>query len=135
VEHRQQKVALRHAAVVPTTSDVVVAAVRSPPEDGAEHRRSPRPRRAVGVWGSADRVPFSRRHERPTVGVRSLESLSIRTAAALNSAVPDFGSVASIVSTLVSTCSGKWKVMNTSPGRSSRVDAHRRLDRLPRGDD
>lgn len=42
---------------------------------------------------------------------------SMRTAAALNSAVPDLGSVASMVSRLVSTSSGKWKVMNTSPGR------------------
>ena len=46
-------------------------------------------------------------------------TLSIRTAAALNSAVPDFGSVASIVKMLVSTSSGKWNVMNTSPGRSA----------------
>ena len=46
-------------------------------------------------------------------------NLSMRTAAALNSAVPDFGSVASIVSTFVSTWSGKWNVMNTSPGRSA----------------
>ena len=35
------------------------------------------------------------------------------------SAVPALGSVASMVSTLVSTCSGKWKVMNTRPGRST----------------
>jgi hypothetical protein len=41
----------------------------------------------------------------------------MRTAAALNSAVPERGSVASIVSRLVSTSSGKWKVMNTRPGR------------------
>src|ERR1700733_2071259 len=44
-------------------------------------------------------------------------SFSTRTAVALNSAVPDFGSVASIVSTLTSTWSGKWKVMKASPGR------------------
>ena len=43
-----------------------------------------------------------------------------RSAVALNSAVPDFGSVASIVNRFVSTSSGKWNVMNTSPGRSPR---------------
>src|SRR5436190_23005815 len=43
---------------------------------------------------------------------------SIRIADALNSAVPDFGSVASMVSTFVATSSGKWSVMKASPGRS-----------------
>src|SRR5439155_18557085 len=43
---------------------------------------------------------------------------SIRMALALNSAVPDLGSVASMVRTLVATWSGKWSVMNASPGRS-----------------
>ena len=43
---------------------------------------------------------------------------STRIAAALNSAVPDFGSVASMVSTFVSTSSGKCNVMNARPGRS-----------------
>ena len=38
---------------------------------------------------------------------------------ALNSAVPDFGSVASMVSTFVSTSSGKWSVMKARPGRSA----------------
>ena len=42
----------------------------------------------------------------------------MRTAVALNSEVPDFGSTASMVSSLVATWSGKWKVMNASPGRS-----------------
>ena len=42
--------------------------------------------------------------------------MSIRTALALNSAVPDFGSVASIVSTFVATSSGKWSVMKARPG-------------------
>ena len=61
-------------------------------------------------------------------------SLSTRTAQALNSAVPLFGSVTSIVSRFVSTWSGKWNVMNVSPGRSDAVDVHRRLDRAaPRG--
>ena len=45
-------------------------------------------------------------------------SLSTRTAVALNSAVPDLRSQASIVSRLVSTWSGKCRVMNTSPGRN-----------------
>ena len=41
---------------------------------------------------------------------------SIRMAVALNSAVPDFGSVASIVSRFVATSSWKWSVMNVRPG-------------------
>ena len=58
----------------------------------------------------------------------------MRTADALNSAVPDLGSMASMVSRLVSTSSGKCIVMNTRPGRSAGVDAHRRDD-VPRRDD
>ena len=42
----------------------------------------------------------------------------MRIAVALNSAVPDFGSVASMVRTFVSTSSGKCSVMNARPGRS-----------------
>ena len=64
-------------------------------------------------------------------GALADERLSIRTAVALNSAVPDFGSVASIVSRLVSTSSGKCIVMNTRPGRSPASIARRRLDRTP----
>ena len=55
-------------------------------------------------------------------------SLSTRTAQALNSAVPLFGSVTSIVSRFVSTWSGKWNVMNVRPGPQRRIDVHRRLD-------
>ena len=44
-------------------------------------------------------------------------SFSIRIAVALNSAVPDLGSVASIVRLLVVTSSWKWSVMNARPGR------------------
>ena len=44
---------------------------------------------------------------------------SRRIAVALNSAVPDFGSVASIVSTFVATRSGKCRFMNARPGRSN----------------
>src|SRR5216683_3876102 len=44
--------------------------------------------------------------------------LSTRMALALNSAVPDLGSVASMVSTLVATWSGKCSVMKARPGRS-----------------
>ncbi len=43
---------------------------------------------------------------------------STRIAVALNSAVPDFGSTASIVSTFVATSSWKWRFMNARPGRS-----------------
>ena len=45
-------------------------------------------------------------------------SFSTRIAVALNSAVPDFGSHASIVSRFVATSSWKCSVMNVSPGRS-----------------
>ena len=45
-------------------------------------------------------------------------TFSTRTAAALNSAVPDLGSVASIVRRLVATSSGKWRVINVSPRRN-----------------
>ena len=53
---------------------------------------------------------------------------------ALNSAVPDFGSFASIVSTFVATSSGKWRFMNASPGRSF-SSYSRRLDRAAARDD
>ena len=61
-------------------------------------------------------------------------SRSTRIAVALNSAVPDFGSVALIVSRFVSTSSGKCSVMNASPGRS---DGSMRTGAmtLPRADD
>src|ERR1700693_1250174 len=46
----------------------------------------------------------------------AVASLSMRMALALNSAVPDLGSVASMVRTLVATWSGKCRVMKASPG-------------------
>ena len=61
-------------------------------------------------------------------------SRSTRIAVALNSAVPDFGSVALIVSTLVSTSSGKCSVMNASPGRSDGWTRTGAMT-LPRADD
>src|SRR5512142_2125729 len=60
---------------------------------------------------TADSAPF------PSDAIATI--FSTRIAVALNSAVPDFGSVASIVSTFVSTWSGKWNVMNASPRRSA----------------
>src|SRR6185436_2234846 len=45
---------------------------------------------------------------------------STRTAQALNSAVPDLGSVSSMVRMLTFTSSWKWNVMKTSPDRSDR---------------
>ena len=56
------------------------------------------------------------------------QSFSMRIAVALNSAVPDLGSVASIVRRFVATSSWKWKVMNVRPGPQALVDAHRHLD-------
>ena len=75
---------------------------------------------AVRVGCARDRV------DRGALGVRRLrlqqleihQSGSTRIAVALNSAVPDFGSVASIVRMFVATSSGKWRFMNARPGRS-----------------
>src|SRR6185295_2015284 len=60
-----------------------------------------------------------RRHQMEVHQGTSACSLSIRIAVALNSAVPDFGSAASIVSRFVSTSSGKCSVMNARPARSA----------------
>ena len=49
---------------------------------------------------------------------REAASFSMRMAVALNSAVPDLGSVASIVRRLVATSSWKCRVMKVRPGRS-----------------
>ena len=61
-------------------------------------------------------------------------SLSIRIAVALNSAVPDFGSAASIVSRFVSTSSGKCNVMNARPARSAE-EMYTGASTSPRRDD
>ena len=58
------------------------------------------------------RLPVSRSPSRAAGA-----SFSTRMAVALNSAVPDFGSIASMVRMLVATSSGKCSVMNASPGR------------------
>ena len=55
-------------------------------------------------------------------------------AVALNSAVPDFGSVAFIVRMFVSTSSGKCSVMNARPGRSDR-SIRTGATTLPRADE
>ena len=75
---------------------------------GAGRRARPAPAPAL-----RDRRPSDRRLQRRTAA----PSFSIRIAVALNSAVPDFGSVASIVSRLTGTSSWKWRVMNARPGR------------------
>ena len=56
---------------------------------------------------------------------------STRTAHALNSAVPDLGSEASIVNTFVATSSGKCSVMNTTPARRE-VSVRARTSSAPR---
>src|SRR5439155_21619815 len=58
--------------------------------------------------GGGPPVPFERQTHSapPAIAGVSTGSFSIRIAVALNSAVPDFGSVASIVSRFVSTSSG-----------------------------
>ena len=56
---------------------------------------------------------------RPRTRAGESRARSTRTAQALNSAVPDFGSEASIVSRFVATSSGKCSVMNTIPARSA----------------
>ena len=90
------------------------------------HVRLPDPRRDGGDrHGRLNRTPWRRsghavRAERGDLRPRPapLSFFSIRMAVALNSAVPDFGSVASIVSRLTATSSWKCMVMNVRPGRS-----------------
>ena len=82
------------------------------------------------------RSPRARRRSAPRAGGGGPSyTASRRIAVALNSAVPDFGSVASIVSTFVATRSGKCRFMNARPGRRQRVVAHGRLDRAAARDD
>src|SRR5207302_10071730 len=93
--------------------------------EAAAHAAVPRALR--GAQHRVDRGAFllGRRPTRQAKVHRYLEvtagsaagSLSIRTAVALNSAVPDFGSTASIVRTFVATSSAKCTVMNARPGR------------------
>jgi hypothetical protein len=76
------------------------------------------------AFGAAGSDPWHAHVQRvgQNLGVRlagtGSASFSIRIAVALNSAVPDLGSVASIVSKFVATSSWKCRVMNVSPGRS-----------------
>src|SRR5450432_603073 len=51
--------------------------------------------------------------------IKSSYTFSIRIAVALNSEVPDLGSTASIVRSLVATSSCAWTDKNASPGRSA----------------
>src|SRR5207247_68692 len=62
------------------------------------------------VHGAALLLGGRRRREMQVHQATPASSLSIRIAVALNSAVPDFGSAASIVSRFVSTSSGKCSV-------------------------
>src|SRR5512142_1054775 len=78
-------------------------------------------------WGDLPQVQIhqsspaaARGSARSAAYAGALRTGSTRTAQALNSAVPDFGSVALIVSRFVSTASGKCSVMKTTPGRSPR---------------
>ena len=96
-------------------------------------RRSARRRAGAGPSVSAGSSRARRRARSPARS--GVATFSTRTAQALNSAVPDLGSVTSIVSRLTSTSSGKWNVMNASPGRSDGSMRTGRLDRAaPRGD-
>ena len=58
--------------------------------------------------------------DKPSFSMPSVDkpSFSMRIALALNSAVPDFGSTASMVSAFTSTSSGKCNVMNARPARN-----------------
>ena len=124
VQRRQQQVAPVRGVAVRRPRSVARRSVGRPttPIDRCRARRR---RAAARRRGRTVHEP----------GRRSVtRDLSTRTAVALNSAVPDLGSVASIVSTLVSTSSGKWNVMNARPGRrpaSMRTGA----DHAPRRDD
>ena len=139
-------VADRMAAVMPTADGPAGAPVRD-----AVGRPETSTAGAASVARERSRRSIRQTPERPAVPVRSglrspstppvasppataaaswalAVSLSTRTAVALNSAVPDFGSVASIVSTFTSISSGKWNVMNANPGRRP-VDRAQVLDR------
>ena len=73
-----------------------------------------------GVQDPGSGIRFLSKARRiPDPGPRIPDPGSIRIAVALNSAVPTSGSVASLVSTLVATSSGKWNVMKVRPGRSA----------------
>ncbi len=92
----------------------ILRLLQSRPAKRASHApRFARPRPILTrAARAADRRPRAPRcSAQPPTMCRSTgsvgHSLSIATAAALNSAVPDFGSVASIVSRLVATSSGK----------------------------
>ena len=98
---------------------------------------SPQPEQAVptagGSLASLGAVAVAGRRRRSEVfatqpAPAATGSFSIRIAVALNSAVPDFGSVASIVRRFVATSSWKWSVMNVRPGPEGRVDPDRGLD-------
>ena len=77
-------------------------------------------REEMEIQGERAPLGEASRDRGPRRARRRHGSRSTRTAQALNSAVPDSGSVASMVSTLVVTSSWKWSVMNTRPARSER---------------
>ena len=137
LQRGQQQVAHRARVASADRRDVRVARAaaraaipgRSRRDRAAHRRRHARRRSARPRSG---RMSIS---ARPRAPVPRSATGSTRTAHALNSAVPDFGSDASIVSRFVATSSGKCSVMNTMPGAQRRVDARRRDDAAAARDD
>src|SRR5205823_11644502 len=110
-------------------ADPTYAPLRSP--ERREEQVPQLAQRVAAVHGAAGSVRRERAHDRvdrlalgggrlrrEQAEIHYAITFSMRIAAALNSAVPDFGSVASMVRMFVSTRSGKWMLMNASPGRS-----------------
>src|SRR4029079_9372005 len=114
LENRQQEVPLR-TGIVAAVRDVALELVRAVTALPARHRRAQHGGHRVALLhGRADRaLPEIHQARSATAASASRAGAAIfstRIAAALNSAVPERGSVASIVSWLVSTWSGKWSV-------------------------
>ena len=115
VQRRQQQVP-PSAGGVPGVGEVRVLADLVPGDPA--RARAARPRRPPARRATPPRPTGAGPRATPRPPARPPRSFSIRTAVALNSDVPDFGSHASLVRTLTSTSSEKCGVNDASPGRS-----------------
>ena len=136
VQRREQEVALRPRGV-PAARHVLVALAglrRSLParpgraEDGVDRLALDRRRELVLDDEVHQRAGCAAAPRAADASSSPGRSRSTRIAVALNSAVPDFGSVALIVSTLVSHLVGEVQRHEREPGPQRRVDADRRDD-------
>ena len=103
--------------------------------DGVDRSRSAGDAAASTTWRSIGQCPRGRAQPRALRGRHRRASFSIRIAVALNSAVPDFGSVASMVSRLVGDVVLEVEGHEREARPERRVEPDRRLDRAaPRHD-